>query len=62
LFFCVLRLRVYFLVLSGWGGGNSYGLLGLYRSVAQTVSYEVRIVLFVLCYVVLLGLYDILDF
>jgi NADH-ubiquinone oxidoreductase chain 1 len=62
LFFCILSLSVYFLVLSGWGGGSKYGLLGLYRSVAQTVSYEVSIVVFVLCYVFLLGLFDVRDF
>jgi NADH-ubiquinone oxidoreductase chain 1 len=62
LFFSFMRLRVYFLVFCGWGSSCVYTLVGAYRSVAQTVSYEVRIVVFVLCYIFLLGLFDVIDF
>ena len=62
IFFSFMRLSVYFLVFCGWSSGCVYTLVGAYRSVAQTVSYEVSMVVFVLCYVFLLGLFDLLDF
>lgn len=57
--FCLLRLGVYFLLFCGWGRNRKYGLIGGYRSVSQTVSYEVSMIFFVLCLVYILGSYDI---
>lgn len=42
-FICVSSVRVYGLLGSGWGRNRKYSLLGSVRSVAQTVSYEVRL-------------------
>ncbi len=61
-FFCLIRLSIYFLVFSGWGSRCNYTIIGAYRAVAQTVSYEVRLVLFVLSFVFLLGLFDLNKF
>lgn len=40
---CVSRLSVYVILISGWRSNRKYRLIGRYRGVAQTVSYEVRI-------------------
>jgi len=60
--FCFLRLGVYFLLFSGWGSNRKYSLLGGYRSVSQTISYEVRMIFFVLVLVYLVSLYDLYRF
>lgn len=57
--FCFLRLGVYFLLFSGWGRNRKYSLLGAYRAVSQTVSYEVSIIFSILCFVFFISLYDI---
>lgn len=57
--FCFMRLGVYFLLLCSWGGNRKYAWLGGYRSVSQTVSYEVSLIFFVLAVVYLLNSYDI---
>lgn len=57
--FCFLRLGVYFLLFCGWGSNRKYALLGGYRSVSQTVSYEVSIIFFGLFFVYLISCYDL---
>lgn len=54
-FLCISRLNVYTVLLSGWSSNSKYALLGAVRSVAQAVSYEVRIAL-VLITVLLIGI------
>lgn len=41
----ILSLNVYPLLLRGWGSRNKYSILGSLRSVAQTISYEIRLAL-----------------
>ena len=57
--FCFLRLGVYFLLFCGWGSNRKYALLGGYRSVSQTVSYEVSIIFFGLFFVYLISSFDL---
>lgn len=57
--FCFLSLGVYFLLFCGWGSNSKYALLGGYRSVSQTVSYEVSIIFFGLFFVYLISSFDI---
>ena len=47
-FLCVSSLNVYTTLASGWTSNSKYALLGAIRSVAQTISYEVRIALILL--------------
>ena len=56
--FCFLRLGVYFLLFCGWGANRKYSLLGGYRSVSQTVSYEVSMIFFGLLFVYVISSYD----
>ena len=39
----IFRLNVYPLLGAGWGSNRKYALLGRVRSVAQTISYEIRL-------------------
>lgn len=64
-FLCVRRLRVYRVIISGWSSNSNYALLGRIRSIAQTVSYEVRLAIILIgLFVIILGLnfYDLLKF
>lgn len=49
LFLCISRLNVYTTLVAGWSSNSKYALLGALRRVAQTISYEVRIALILLC-------------
>jgi len=62
LFFCVLSLSIYFLLLCGWGSNSKYASFGAYRGIAQTISYEVSMIVFVLCFVYLISSFDFYDF
>lgn len=48
LFFCVTSLNVYGTILAGWSSNSKYAFLGALRAAAQTISYEVRILLLLL--------------
>lgn len=47
LVFRFIRLRVYRLIISGWSSNSLYSLLGGLRRIAQTISYEVSIILLI---------------
>lgn len=44
-FFCVRGIGVYFFLIRGWRRGRRYSYYGAYRSSAQSISYEVIMVL-----------------
>ena len=48
--YIMLRINVYPVLFSGWASNRKYALLGRLRSVAQTVSYEVRLALILIFY------------
>lgn len=47
-FLCVSRINVYGTMLAGWASNSKYALLGSLRAIAQTISYEIRMVLILL--------------
>lgn len=49
--FSCIRVGVYFIIFSGWSSNSNYSLLGRFRAVAQTISYEVCIILFFLRFI-----------
>lgn len=60
-FLRISRLRVYTIILAGWSSNSNYSLLGRLRSVAQTISYEVRLALILISYLFLILRLNILD-
>lgn len=58
LFLVVSRLRVYPMLMAGWCSNNNYALLGTMRAIAQVISYEVRMALFLFAALVLLMRYN----
>lgn len=54
-FLCCLSVGVYSTIVAGWSSNCKYSLLGSLRAVAQTISYEVRLALILLSFVILIG-------
>ena len=52
IYLCLTSLHVYGVVLAGWASNSIYAILGTLRAIAQTISYELPLVLIVLglCY------------
>jgi NADH-ubiquinone oxidoreductase chain 1 len=61
-FFCCLRMGVYSVIVAGWSSNSNYALLGGLRAVAQTISYEVRLVLILLSLIFLILGYNFFYF
>ena len=57
-----MSVGVYFIIISGWRSNSNYALLGSLRSIAQTISYEVCIILIFLCYILFTLSFNILFF
>lgn len=58
-FLLCLSLRVYGLVFRGWSSNSKYALLGSFRAVAQTISYELILAFFIF---LIFLLYGVLNF
>nr|YP_009465603.1 NADH dehydrogenase subunit 1 [Eurydema maracandica]AUZ97284.1 NADH dehydrogenase subunit 1 [Eurydema maracandica] len=62
LFFMVCTgMSVYGIMLSGWSSNSNYALLGSLRSVAQVISYEVSMIMIMLCIIIFVFSYNLLD-
>nr|AZL92893.1 NADH dehydrogenase subunit 1 [Parborlasia corrugatus] len=61
-FLCVSSVSVYGTLVAGWASNSKYALLGSLRAVAQTISYEVSMILILLSGVYLVGSYSLFDF
>nr|QSR89832.1 NADH dehydrogenase subunit 1 [Ceratosolen fusciceps] len=57
--FCIASMEVYVLMLSGWASGCTYGLIGSLRAIAQTVSYEVSMILIMFSVMMLVEEFDL---
>lgn len=44
-----IRLSAFVFFITGWGSNSKYALLGSYRAVSQIISYEVCLILLILC-------------
>lgn len=60
--FRCLRIGVYPIIIAGWSSNSIYALLGSLRAIAQTISYEVRLILIFLCFILLHFSLNIIDF
>lgn len=61
-FLCCSRLSVYTIIIAGWSSNSNYALLGGIRSVAQTISYEVRLALILLSFLYLVIGLNLVEF
>lgn len=57
-----LSIGVYILIISGWSSNSNYSLLGRLRSIAQTISYEVCIILIMLFFIYLILRFNFIYF
>nr|YP_010983244.1 NADH dehydrogenase subunit 1 [Hypselodoris whitei]WOK01426.1 NADH dehydrogenase subunit 1 [Hypselodoris whitei] len=58
LFFCITSLNVYGTMLAGWASNSKYAFLGALRASAQTISYEVSLLLLLLYSAFILSSYS----
>lgn len=58
-FLCCTSLGVYTIIIAGWSSNSNYSLLGGLRSVAQTISYEVRLRLILISFIFLVLSFNI---
>ena len=61
-FLCCTRVGVYTVIIAGWSSNSIYALLGGLRAVAQTISYEVRLALILISFIILSGGYNLSSF
>nr|WGT87715.1 NADH dehydrogenase subunit 1 [Sclomina erinacea] len=61
-FLCCTGMGVYGTLLSGWSSNSNYALLGGLRSVAQTISYEVSMALILVCMLIFIFGFNLVDF
>ena len=59
LFLVIIRFGVYPLLLRGWASNRKYALLGGLRGVAQTISYEIRLALILLIFLIYFNNYNL---
>nr|UPL66049.1 NADH dehydrogenase subunit 1 [Arbanatus sp.] len=61
-FLCCSGFGVYGVLLSGWSSNSMYSFLGGLRAVAQSISYEVSMALIIICYLMFIFSFDLMDF
>nr|BCD58797.1 NADH dehydrogenase subunit 1 [Neope goschkevitschii] len=61
-FLCCMSLGVYTVMISGWSSNTNYSLLGGLRAVAQTISYEVSLILIMLSSIILILDFNLMKF
>nr|CAH59786.1 NADH dehydrogenase subunit 1 [Neurosymploca sp. 2 (morphotype 'geertsemai')] len=59
-FLCIISMGVYGIMVAGWSSNSNYALLGGLRSVAQTISYEVSLVLIMLSSIIFIMDFNLL--
>lgn len=57
----IMGVRGYIILLIGWSSNSSYSLLGALRSVAQSLSYEVRFIIIIMVFMILRERYSLVD-
>nr|YP_010852547.1 NADH dehydrogenase subunit 1 [Nycteribia formosana]WGL38776.1 NADH dehydrogenase subunit 1 [Nycteribia formosana] len=61
-FFCCISMNVYPLMVAGWSSNSKYALLGGLRGIAQTISYEISLVLIMMSLIFLINSYNFMMF
>nr|CAH59830.1 NADH dehydrogenase subunit 1 [Zygaena youngi glaoua] len=61
-FVCCMSLGVYSVMVAGWSSNSNYALLGGLRSVAQTISYEVSLILIMMSSIIFIMDFNLMLF
>nr|YP_009655021.1 NADH dehydrogenase subunit 1 [Rhyzopertha dominica]QCI56368.1 NADH dehydrogenase subunit 1 [Rhyzopertha dominica] len=61
-FLCFSSLSVYAVMISGWSSNSNYSMIGSLRSMAQTISYEVSLVIIIISFLVMTSSLCFYDF
>nr|QGX06884.1 NADH dehydrogenase subunit 1 [Mycalesis francisca] len=61
-FLCCMSLGVYMIMIAGWSSNTNYSLLGGLRAVAQTISYEVSLILIMMSSIILIMDFNLMKF
>nr|QUB02920.1 NADH dehydrogenase subunit 1 [Polypedilum unifascium] len=61
-FFCCMSFGVYMVMLAGWSSNSLYALLGSLRAIAQTISYEVALVIMLMSVLFLINTFNLIYF
>nr|QVT11031.1 NADH dehydrogenase subunit 1 [Muscidifurax sinesensilla] len=61
LILCLMSMGVYSMMVAGWSSNSMYTLLGSMRSVAQTISYEVSMILLLLSIIIMIESYNMIN-
>ena len=55
IFLIILSISIYPLILTGWRAKNKYTTIGRIRRIAQTISYEIRLIFVFIAFLLLLS-------
>lgn len=61
----ILGLRIYPIIFIGWSSNNNYSILGALRSIVQMISFEIRLFLIILIFILLIenySFYELINF
>nr|AWV83730.1 NADH dehydrogenase subunit 1 [Tettigarcta crinita] len=61
-FLSCISMNVYGIMIAGWSSNSNYAMLGSMRSIAQTISYEVSLVMILLCPILMIESFNFIDF
>nr|YP_010845359.1 NADH dehydrogenase subunit 1 [Tetrastichus howardi]QXM14793.1 NADH dehydrogenase subunit 1 [Tetrastichus howardi] len=59
---CIMSMSVYMMMMAGWSSNSIYSLIGSMRSIAQTISYEVSMILIMLNLILLIESFNLIKF
>jgi NADH-ubiquinone oxidoreductase chain 1 len=59
---CFVTISTYFTVFIGWSSNSKYSILGRLRSVAQTISYEISLLIILLILIVTFRRFNIINY
>nr|AEP27648.1 NADH dehydrogenase subunit 1 [Platypus cylindrus] len=60
-FLCISSLGVYGIMIAGWSSNSSYAMLGSIRSISQTISYEVSLVVILMSFLFMIYSFNFFD-
>nr|UYO79200.1 NADH dehydrogenase subunit 1 [Arctopsyche sp. XG-2022] len=58
---CCLSVGVYLIMMSGWSSNSNYSMIGSLRAIAQTISYEVSLIIMMLSLIILIYDFNLMN-